>query len=333
MPFVSIHFTGSEFLVDLFGKKKLDDRIREMETSLLEAQKKNEELLATIEKRDEKIKKLTSAYQEANVALKAAEQRTASVEARLEPEKAVGQKPQGTKLTPREFERLIKKLSMLHSPEEDLLTAYAGISKALPSLPSLPSGLPNEAEKLIGTIGSDRGLAVLHFPQLFTLVLKPPLPMTSMTESSLSVGGSFQLDPLKELMDTSVLVISAHAGDTFLGVSLNSLNKEGFEAEELVKSQVKEKHSKGGWSQKRFERLREEDIKKHVEDVIEKLAEMKRKYGSVAKFAVLGGDPTLLKLIAPAVGLPVVERRLERHDEKRLDRLRDEVYGFTCYRL
>jgi hypothetical protein len=317
-------------LVDLFGKKKLDDRIREMETSLLEAQKKNEELLATIEKRDEKIKKLTSAYQEANVALKAAEQRTASTAARLEPEKAVGPKPQGTKLTPREFERLIKKLSMLRSPEEDLLTAYVGISKALPSL---PSGLPNEAEKLIGTIGSDRGWAVLHCPQLFTLVLKPPLPMTSMTESSLSVGGSFQLDPLKELMDTSVLVVSAHAGDTFLGVSLNSLNKEGFEAEELVKSQVKEKHSKGGWSQKRFERLREEDIKKHVEDVIEKLAEMKRKYGSVAKFAVLGGDPTLLKLIAPSVGLPVVERRLERHDEKRLDRLRDEVYGFTCYRL
>ena len=317
-------------MVDLFGKKKLDDHIRELEASLLEAQKKNEELLATIEKRDDKIKKLTSAYQEANVALKAAEQRTASVEARLEPEKAVGQKPQGTKLTPREFERLMKKLSVLRSPEEDLLTAYVGISKALPSL---PSGLPNEAEKLIGTIGSDRGWAVLHFPQLFTLVLKPPLPMTAMTESSLSVGGSFQLDPLKELMETSVIVISAHAGDTFLGVSLNSLNKEGFEAAELVKSQVKEKHSKGGWSQKRFERLREEDIKKHVEDVIEKLAEMKRKYGSVAKFAVLGGDPALLKLIAPAVGLPVVERRLERHDEKRLDRLRDEVYGFTCYRL
>ncbi len=317
-------------MVDLFGKKKLDDRIREMEANLLEAQKKNEELLATIEKRDEKLKKLTSAYQEANVALKAAEQRTASVESKIEPEKAVGPKPQGTKLTPREFERLMKKLSVLRSPEEDLLTAYAGISKALPSQPSLPSGLPNEAEKLIGTIGSERGWAVLHFPQLFTLVLKPPLPMT---ESALSVGGSFQLDPLKELMDTSVLVVSAHAGDTFLGVSLNSLNKEGFEAEELVKSQVKEKHSKGGWSQKRFERLREEDIKKHVEDVIEKLAEMKRKYGSVAKFAVLGGDPALLKLIAPAVGLPVVERRLERHDEKRLDRLRDEVYGFTCYRL
>jgi hypothetical protein len=308
-------------LVDLFGKKKLDDRVRELETSLSEAQKKNEELSATLEKRDEKIKKLTSAYQEANVALKAAEQRTASVGARLEPEEAVGQKTQGTKLTPREFERLIKKLSILRSPEEDLLTAYVGVSKAL------PSGLPDEAEKLIAAIGSERGWAVLHFPQLFTLVLKPPLPMT---ESSLSVGSSFQLDPLKELMDTPVLVISAHAGDTFLGVSLNI---EGFEAEELVQSQVKEKHSKGGWSQKRFERLREEDIKNHIEDVVERLAELKRKYGSVVKLTVIGGDQSLLKQIVPAIGLPTVERRLERHDEKRLDKLRDEVYGFTCYRI
>ncbi|MDM7913329.1 MAG: Vms1/Ankzf1 family peptidyl-tRNA hydrolase [Methanotrichaceae archaeon] len=321
MPFLSIHRTGSEFLVDLFGKKKLDDRIRELEASLLEAQKKTEELLATLEKRDEKIKKLTSAYQEANVALKAAEQRTASAQAKPEAEKCEELKPQGTKLSPREFERLARRLLILRSPEDDLLTAYISNHAAL------PSGLPPEAKKLIGALGSERGWAVLHCPQLFTLILKPPLPLT---ESSISVSGVFQLDLLKEMMETPVLVISAHAGDTFLGVSLNI---EGFEAKELVESQVKEKHSKGGWSQKRFERLREEDIKKHVENVIETLGKMKRMYGSVVKLAVLGGDPVLLKQIAPAVGLPVVERRLERHDEKRLDRLRDEVYGFTCYRV
>ena len=323
MPFLPIHFKGSEFLVDLFGKKKQDDRIRELEASLLEAEKKNEDLLATLEKREEKIKKLTSAYQEANVALKAAEQRTASAQAQARPEAEKSEEPklQGTKLGSREFERLAKRLLILRSPEDDLLTAYLGNHAAL------PPGLPPEAEKLIGALGSERGWAVLHCPQLFTLVLKPPFPLT---ESSLSVSGVFQLDPLKEMMDTSVLVISAHAGDTFLGVSLN---KEGFEAEELVLSQVKEKHSKGGWSQKRFERLREEDIKNHIENVMERMAELKRKYGPVVKLAVLGGDQSLLKQIMPAVGLPVVERRLERHDEKRLDKLRDDVYGFTCYRV
>ena len=96
---------------------------------------------------------------------------------------------------------------------------------------------------------------------------------------------------------------------------------------------MKEKHSKGGWSQKRFERLREEDIKNHIEDVVDRLSELKRKYGSVVKLTVIGGDQPILKQIASAVGLPIVERRLERHDEKRLDKLRDDVYGFTCHRV
>jgi len=103
--------------------------------------------------------------------------------------------------------------------------------------------------------------------------------------------------------------------------------------QEFVQSQVKEKHSKGGWSQKRFERLREEDIKNHIDEVLQKLSELAAKYGSVVRYAVLGGDQSMIKQIAPAVTLPIVERRLERHDEKRLDKLLDEVYGFTIYRI
>lgn len=325
-------------LVDLFGKKKLEDRVGDLETSLAELQKTNAELLQTLEKRDEKIKRLTCAYQEANVALKAAEQRAALVFSQAtaqtvpESEKAKECKSQGIKLVPREFARLMKRLALIRSPEDDLLTAYIGRSSqpgVLPTaLPAGPTGLPPEAESLLN-MDSERGWAVLHCPQLFTLALKPPVPFGDGSDIS-SAGGTFQLEPLQEVLETPVLVISAHAGDTFLGVALG---KDGFQEQILVESQVKEKHSKGGWSQKRFERLREEDIKKHIEDVMERLSEMKKKYGSVVKFAVLGGDTSLLKQIAPAVGIPAVERRLERHDEKRLDKLRDEVYGFTCYRL
>jgi hypothetical protein len=312
---------GCEPLVDLFGKKKLDDRIMELEARLSEAQKEKEDFLSTLDKREEKIKKLTSSLQEANVALKAAEKKISSAQSsKVELEKSDGQTPSGINLGPREFERLIKRLSLMKSPEDDLLAAYAGNAE------SLPSGLPSEAKKIIYAQSFERGFAVMHFPQLFTLVLKPPLPVAV---DSFNLGNAFDLEPLMEMMETPVLVISAHAGDTFLGVALN---KDGFEVQEFVSSQVKEKHSKGGWSQKRFERLRDEDIKKHIEDVIDKLTEIKRKYGSIVKFAVLGGDPVILKQIAPTVGLPLVERRLEKHDEKRLDRLRDVVYGFTYYR-
>ena len=85
-------------------------------------------------------------------------------------------------------------------------------------------------------------------------------------------------------MNTPALIVSAHAGDTFLGVAMS---RAGFEVMELVESQVKEKHSKGGWSQKRFERLREEDIKNHLDLILEKLAQLESKYGSIVKYAVL----------------------------------------------
>ena len=97
-------------------------------------------------------------------------------------------------------------------------------------------------------------------------------------------------------METPVLVVSAHAGETFLGVALS---REGFEAEEMVESSVMGKHSKGGWSQKRFERLREEEIKSHADLAAERLAALMDKYKTLLKYAVLSGDESLIRQIAP----------------------------------
>ena len=67
--------------MDLFGKKKLEDRILELEFGILELEKAKDELMHTLEKREEKIRRLTSANQEANLALKAALLRTMASEA------------------------------------------------------------------------------------------------------------------------------------------------------------------------------------------------------------------------------------------------------------
>ena len=67
-------------MVDLFGKKKLDDRILELQAALAKLEGEKEELLRTLEKREERIRKLSSANQEANLALKAAEQKAAALD-------------------------------------------------------------------------------------------------------------------------------------------------------------------------------------------------------------------------------------------------------------
>lgn len=306
-------------MVDLFGKRKLEDRVQELEADLSKLQGEKEELLRTLEKRDEKIRKLSSAYQEANLALKASEQRAVPAQISSKPLSCASeaQRPMGTKLTPREMEKILKRLEACRSPEDDLQSAFLPNSE----------GLPEEAAKVASVVNSERGWIFLEAPWLFTLLLVPPFPVR---ESPSGTGSTFQLEPLREMMETPVLVVSAHAGDTFLGVSFG---KNSFEVQEFVESQVKEKHSKGGWSQKRFERLRDEDIKSHVDAVLQKLAALKGKYGSVVRFSVLCGDASILKQIAPAVDLPIVERRLERHDERRIEKLLDEVYGFTRYRV
>jgi len=308
-------------LVDLFGKKKYEEQISELESRVISLSKDKEDLTHSLEKREEMIKKLRSSYQEAVLAKKAAEQKAISSEAMSaisceEPQKPKDPMHLGQKMRPMELQRLLKKLQSIISPDDDLLSAYQ----------NNPSGLPHELAKLVKSIRSDRIMAILHCPQIFSLILVPQLPLE---DNPLIMGSTFHLDPLREILETPVLVISAHAGDTFLGFSLTS---NGFEMQEIVESQIKEKHSKGGWSQKRFERLREEEIRSHADSVVRALNEMSGRCRSIAKYAVLSGDPALVKMILPSVDLPVVERRLEKHDPQRPDKMLDDIYAFTCYR-
>ena len=252
-------------MVDLFGKKKLEDRILELQAELAKLVGEKEEFLRTLEKREEKIRRLSTANQEANLALKAAEQKAAastalSPPAQLAAERCEEQKPKAKKLSLREMDMLMESLRVCRSPRDDLLVAY------YPGPIPEDAALPLKIKKAVATIKSQRGGIILHSPHLFSLLLVPPFPIL---ESYSREGSAFALDPLGEMMDPPVLVVSAHAGETFLGVALS---REGFEAEELVQSQVMGKHSKGGWSQKRFERLREEDIKSHVDLASQKLA-------------------------------------------------------------
>jgi len=338
-------------MVDLFGKKKLEDRILELEAALARLEGERDDLSRTLEKRDEKIRKLTSSLQEASVALKAASRNapisppvsaaaappgSVSADGQEEsdgldggegpgelnqPGPAWAQKGTGRRLSPREMDQLLERLSSISSPREDLLTAY--LSGPIPADAPLPSRLRDAA----AAVGFLRGSIVLHCPQLFSLLLVPPFPIV---DSRLEEAATFSLGPIREMLETPVLVLSAHAGESFLGVALG---REGFIAEDLVKSSVIGKHSKGGWSQKRFERLREEEIKSHADEVGQALAALAVRYRPLVKYAVLAGDESLLRRISPVAGLPVLERRLARHNEKDLKALLDEVYGFVCYRI
>ena len=313
-------------MVDLFGKKKLEERILELETEKSRLEGECEDLLRTVEKRDEKLKKLSALNQEANIALKAAEQRAAAQAVFAQPAQSSPRpqeepKPGARRLVPREMDSLLERLESIRSSREDLLTAY------YPGTSPETAPIADPLKKAASGIKSRRGGIILHCPQLFSLLLIPPFPIK---ESSCREGAALFLDPIREMLATSVLVVSAHAGETFLGVCLS---RDKFEAEETVESSVMGKHSKGGWSQKRFERLREEDVKAHVDLVTEKLEAMLDRYRPLLHYAVLSGEESLVRQIASSIDLPLVERKLSHIDSKDANLLLSEVYGFVCYRM
>jgi hypothetical protein len=314
-------------LVDLLGKKKLEEEKERLRSRVAELEEVKSSLQLQIERRDERIRKLTCAQQETSLALKAAEQKIAAFQEREEEKserEGAATKESGPDssrvLKPRLAERLIERLEAVRSPRDDILSAY------IASGSTAREGIPPEAADLVRRANSDRGVAVFSDPLLFTIALVPPFPLK---KDEVRWGGSFQTGPLREMLETPVLVVAAHAGETLLGVALG---REGFAEHVIVKSTVKEKHTKGGWSQKRFERLREEDIRQHADLVTEKLPSILEGYRSVPACAVVSGDPALVKLIAPAIDLPIQEAKIGRFDKKNPAELLEEVYGFVCLR-
>jgi hypothetical protein len=312
-------------LVDLLGKKKLEEEIERLRSRVKDLEEENGSLSLQIERREDKIRKLTSASQETSLALKAAEQRIAAVQGREEGkgeriEAAAKERSYSRVLKPKEIERLLDRLEACSSPQDDLLSAYIASGSAA------GQNLPIEVGDMVKRADSDRGVAIFSDPYLFTIALVPPFPLKN--DESIWAG-SFKTGPLREMLDTPVLVVAAHAGETLLGVALGG---EGFAEHAVVKSTVKEKHTKGGWSQKRFERLREEDIRQHADLVGERLARLLEGYRSLPAYAVVSGDPALVKMIAPALDLPVLEAKTGRFDRKNPDVLLEEIYGFISLR-
>lgn len=286
---------------------------------LQDATREREELEHALAKREERLKRITSAYQETRRALKNAELRLreSSERSSEEPSEAPG----AQRLAPREMKRLLSRLDNIESPEEDILSEYHKPGELLEEI--LDMGLPRSLK----TATSERGISLLSLPDVFTLLIVPPLPFGS---GGTTRGRRFELSPIREIMETPVLLVSAHAGESMIMVSLEADHIESFE---IVRTPVKEKHSKGGWSQRRFERLREEDIRRHGEQLKDRVEKAAERYASIIKYVAVSGEPELIRHLHNCVKMPVVRARLGKHDERNPERTLEDLYTYTLFRM
>ncbi len=90
------------------------------------------------------------------------------------------------------------------------------------------------------------------------------------------------------------------------------------------------KHSKGGWSQKRFQRLVEEDLKHHADKVSEDLDMILGKHRDI-HYIISGGESKLIRMILVGYDYPVIMKSMDptRNAEQVLHEVMAvRVYGF-----
>lgn len=279
---------------------RLNSRIVKLESDLQNT--KNQ-----LEKKETLARQAVADRQEAEARLKQEYVRTQTLSHELEEIRAESPKKlefRGLEtLSPSAMQAYLSKLSYFHSPVDDLLTVY------LPYGTSLSNVL---TEKVLDMIGEktlsllerlDMGTGLVLFYDLHRMICEAVVPPITITSPSWLLGDSFETLSLKEILgkDYRMLVLILHAGESFIGFAPDA---RIFDTRELIRSSVKEKHSKGGFSQRRFERLREEDITNHMAKVFDALDKVLEE-NSPVDFIIMSGDFQLIKEIQKRLPLNI----------------------------
>jgi len=289
----------------LFNRKELEKKIEILQARIDELEPENKLLSTRLSKQEVRAKKTVSDKQEADLALKKAEKRIDDLEHTLENLKEETQKTDDLTLT---FKRsvtlttaqscdLLSQISSIRSRNEDLVTVYLRPNESFTDLNEFESTieLDQDVKYLMQRIESPTGLALFYDMKrlgMVRMLMTPPFPIG---ESKWKLDRVFDTAQLQELLEHNQVfcILLAHAGESFIGIS----NRETFIDYKIVRSSVKEKHTKGGWSQRRFERLRDEDVKHHAEKARAVFEALVDDYKNELKMVVASGEHNLIKEI------------------------------------
>jgi peptide subunit release factor 1 (eRF1) len=219
-------------------------------------------------------------------------------------------------LSPSAAQAYLYKLSSFHSPAEDLLTVYLPYGTTFSGVLSakILDLIGEKTITLLERLERETGLVIYYdLHRIICEAIVPPIPISS---PAWQLGNSFETSFLKETLSKNyrILILILHAGESFIGFAPDA---QIFDTRELIRSSVKEKHSKGGFSQRRFERLREEDIAHHVGKVLEALDKVLEE-NPLIDFVIMSGDPLLIKEVQRRLplNLEIIEKPSDIKVEK-----------------
>lgn len=318
------------------GKEKLEDEIDRLQSHILELQIDRKR----IEKNETTAKRALAAKQEAEEKLKAANVKIETLTHQLEEKRAEASEEISfvliEEIAPLQMKSYTSQLASIRSDHDSLITAYinekemnlnAGISK------DVMKEIDQNSQYLLQKIKSDTGY-VLFYDRM-RMVREVIIPALPFEKSSVEIGPSFRTGMLKDTLtkDINVCILAAHAGESLIGISSD---KMGFDEDMIIRSSVKAKHTKGGFSQRRFERLRDEDIDHHVEKVRNALKNMLEHATVDIDMIIVCGDTVLANYILENIDTDIaimernIDAKIEKHDTDSIIR---NIFSCRRYKL
>lgn len=311
-------------MFDLFKKEEIDS----LKARISELEEENQRLKAHLEKKDERTKRYTSAKQEVDRELNEARQKISSLMNELEKRK---KEPSGElnyhfseRLSGNKLDEILFSIESFRSKDPALVTVYLAKDESLEDLLSDTVKLiDSSASYLIDKIESTTGKVIFYdTDQLVRVIFIPVLPIS---HSEIAVSRQFNILPLQKSMEfEKILVINAHAGETFIGVIEGGI----FSEHELIRSSVMGKHTKGGWSQKRFQSLVEEDVRHHADKVRIALSPIIEKNRDL-QCVIAGGDGKLGKMILEGYDFPLISKSMDMFSN--CDQMLRDVMSLRLY--
>lgn len=314
------------------GKDELNHEIEKLQSRVLEM----EIDLRRLEKCERKLKVAVNDKQIAEEKLKASRKKIETLEHELEKQKLGEDTPIALRTEiinlPR-MQEIIQELESLDGKDKQYvtLTIPPDVDLNIPEYRNIEHLIDLETINIISTIKKDTGLILFYDrPGIIREIFLPPLQIR---ESKFLVGERFSTGEMGYPAQTKqLLVIAAHAGESLL---LMASPDEEIRESKLVRSSVKAKHGKGGFSQRRFERLRDEDIAHHAEKVRKTLREV-LDHAEKPDHIILCGDLPLAEEMIKGIDLPVtpINRKIDaKIDQKNPQKILKEILAYHRYRL
>ena len=313
-------------MFDLFKKEEINS----LKARISQLEEENRILSLQLGKKDEKAKKTIAIKQDVDRELNEARNKISSLTNEIQTLK--NETSQEFKfrlsesLSKNRLEEIIFFISGMQSKISTLITVYLEKDKAVGDVARETVNLfDSSALHLIEKIESSTGKIILYDTnRIVNLVIIPVFPIL---RSECVLNRQFDLEPLKKNLEyEKILVVNAHAGETIIGI----VEADTFVEHEIVRSSVMGKHKQGGWSQKRFQSLVEEDVKHHANKVRSALDPILSKHKDI-QYVLAGGEGKLIKMIMEGYDYPLVMKSMDTISNGNVDQVLRDVLAVRCY--